>query len=138
VTATASKVDLLRLRTALEASWDSETSYERVAKPGIPALGQCYPTARVVQHLFPEAEIAEGEVWTGWEVEKHFWNVVDHGGTAFHIDLTWQQFPLGSTVRNYALRDRSSLEDSPQTLSRVEILLRRVKAVLSVTVDDPQ
>jgi hypothetical protein len=138
VTATVSKVDLLRLRTALEASWDSETSYDRVVKPGVPALGQCYTTARVVQYFFPETEIAEGEVWTGWEVEKHFWNVVDHGETAFHIDLTWQQFPLGSTVRNYALRDRSTLEDSPQTRTRVEILLRRVEAALSATEEEPE
>ena len=138
MTATVSEVDLLRLRSALEASWDAETSYELVVEPGIPALGQCYPTARVVQHFFPETEIAEGEVWTGREVEKHFWNVVDHAGTAFHIDLTWQQFPLGSTVRNYALRDRSSLEDSPQTRTRVEILLRRVEAALTATEEDPE
>jgi hypothetical protein len=133
-----SKVDLLRLRAALEASWDAETSYDRVMKPGVPALGQCYPTARVVQHFFPETEIAEGEVWTGWEVEKHFWNVVDHGGTPFHLDLTWQQFPLGSTVRSYALRDRSSFGDSPQTLTRVALLLRRVESALSATEEGSQ
>jgi hypothetical protein len=132
-----SKIDLLRLRAALEVSWDSETSYDRVVEPGVPALGQCYPTARVVQHFFPETEIAEGEVWTGWELEKHFWNVLHHEGTPFHIDLTWQQFPFGSTVRNYALRDRSSLEDSPQTRTRVAILLRRVEAALSATEEDP-
>jgi hypothetical protein len=133
-----SKVDLLRLRTALEASWDSETSYGRVIEPGVPALGQCYPTARVVQYFFPEMEIAEGEVWTGLEMEKHFWNVVDHGGTAIHIDLTWQQFPFGSSVMGYALRDRSSLEDSAQTLIRVETLLRRVEAALLAAQEDPQ
>jgi hypothetical protein len=132
-----SKVDLLRLRSALEAAWDSETSLDRVMKPGVPTLGQCYPTARVVQHFFPETEIAEGEVWTGREVEKHFWNVVDHGGTALHIDLTWQQFPFGSMVRSFALRDRSSLGDSPQTRTRVELLLHRVEAVLAATEEDP-
>jgi hypothetical protein len=133
-----SKVDLLRLRTALEASWDSETSYGQVIEPGLPALGQCYPTARVVQHFFPDTEIAEGEVWTGRETEKHFWNVVDHAGTAIHIDLTWQQFPFGSSVMGYARRDLSSLEDSAQTLIRVETLLRRVEAALSAAQEDPQ
>lgn len=133
-----SKIDLLRLRTALEASWDSETSYDRAMKPGVPALGQCYPTARVVQHFFPDTEIAEGEVWTGHETEKHFWNVVDHMGTAIHIDLTWQQFPFGSSVLSYALRDRSSLQDSAQTHTRVETLLRRVEAALSAAQEDPE
>jgi hypothetical protein len=84
----------------------------------------------VVQHFFPETEIAEGEVWTGRHVETHFWNVVDHQGTAFHIDLTWQQFPIGSAVRSSALRDRSTLLDSAETLFRVEVLLRRVRAAL--------
>jgi hypothetical protein len=51
-------VDLLRLRDALEASWSAETSYRGVARPGHPAYGQCYPTARVVQYFFPEAEAA--------------------------------------------------------------------------------
>ena len=132
-----SRVDLLRLRSALEASWDSQTSYDRVIKLGVPALGQCYPTARVVQHFFPETDIAEGEVWTGRETEKHFWNVVDHGGTAFHIDLTWQQFPFGSSVRSYAVRDRSNLQDSAETLTRVAILLSRVQAALSPAPEDP-
>jgi hypothetical protein len=96
------------------------------------AYGQCYPTARVVQHFFPETEIAEGEVWTGDWVETHFWNVLDHGGTLFHIDLSWQQFPAGSSVRIYKIRDRSTLGDSPETIRRVEILLLRVAARLNV------
>jgi hypothetical protein len=132
-----SKVDLLRLRSALETSWDSETSYDRVMNPAVPALGQCYPTARVVQHFFPETEIAEGEAWTGRKMEKHFWNVVDHGGTAIHIDLTWQRFPFGSSVTSYVLRDRSSLQDSTQTLTRVKTLLRRVEAALCAAQKDP-
>jgi hypothetical protein len=118
------------LREALEASWDSETSYGRTVRPGNPAYGQCYPTARVVQHFFPETEIAEGEVWNGQEVETHFWNVLDHGGTLVHIDLSWQQFPAGSSVRAFAIRDRSTLGDSLDTSKRVEILLLRVTARL--------
>jgi hypothetical protein len=120
------KVDLLTLRQALEASWDSDTSYQGVVKPNNPAYGQCYPTARVVQHFFPETEVAEGEVWTGSEVERHFWNVLNHGGAEIHIDLTWRQFPIGSSVTGYALRDRSTFADGLETLSRVEVLLSRV------------
>jgi len=128
-------IDLLRLRDALEASWDPDTSYGRAVRLGNPAYGQCYPTARVVQRYFPETEVAEGEVWTGHEVEKHFWNVLDHGGTLFHVDLSWQQFPLGSSVRAYVVRDRSTFADSPETIRRVEILLHRVAAQLQADIE---
>jgi hypothetical protein len=80
----------------------------------------------VVQHFFPETEIAHGEVWTGKGLETHFWNVVGKDGTLFHIDLSWQQFPTGSVVKSYALRDRSTLGDSPETLKRVALLLSRL------------
>ena len=126
-----SNIDLLRLREALEASWDAETSYGGTVKLGNPAYGQCYPTARVVQHFFPETEIAEGEVWTGHGVEAHYWNVLDHAGTLFHIDPTWQQFPAGSSVRSFRIRDRTTLGDSQETIRRVEILLLRVTTRLN-------
>jgi hypothetical protein len=126
------------LRTALEASWDSKTSFRGEVSLGNPAYGQCYPTARVVQHFFPETEIAEGQVWTGQELERHFWNVLDHEGTLFHIDLSWQQFPIGSLVHDYAVADRSTITESPETVLRVEILLRRVEAWLAAEVQAAQ
>lgn len=43
--------DLLLLREALEASWDEKTSYLGVKEKGNPALGQCYPTFRVVRYI---------------------------------------------------------------------------------------
>lgn len=57
-----SQTDLLKIREALEASWDEKTSYLAVKQEGNPALGQCYPTSRVVQHFFPETEIIKGKV----------------------------------------------------------------------------
>jgi hypothetical protein len=99
-------------------------------QPGNPAYGQCYPTARVVQHFVPEAEVVEGEVWTGEDVEAHFWNVVDKSGTLVHVDLSWSQFPRGSAVRAYAVRDRAAFGDGPETVRRVETLLARVTARL--------
>ena len=66
------KPDLLLIREALEASWDEQTSYLAVKKKGNPTLGQCYPTARVVQHFFPETEIIKGEIWNGKETENIF------------------------------------------------------------------
>jgi hypothetical protein len=46
---------LLRLREALEASWDGQSAFKAVEKVGNSALGQCSPTAKVVQHYYPLA-----------------------------------------------------------------------------------
>jgi hypothetical protein len=63
---------MLRLREALNASWDKRTAYLEVEQMGNPALGQCYPTSRTVQHYYPETEIIRGTVWTGQTSELHF------------------------------------------------------------------
>lgn len=126
------KIDMLKLREALEASWDSETSYLNVSEKGNPALGQCYPTSWLVQHFFPETEIVEGQVWTGKSSEKHFWNVLVVGGVDYHIDLSWQQFPVGSSVRSYKIRDRETLGDSQKTIDRCQLLLKRVMDYIAI------
>lgn len=133
---TSSKPNLLLIREALEASWDEKTSYLAVKKIGNPALGQCYPTTRVVQHFFPETEIIRGKVWNGKDLETHFWNGLLVGGILYHIDLTWQQFPTGSSVRDFKILDRKSLNDSQETIGRCETLLRRVNSYLSSQYDD--
>lgn len=124
------KIDLLRLREALEASWDEKTSYLAVKEKGNPALGQCYPTSRVVQQFFPETEIVKGKVWNGKEIETHFWNILKVKDNLYHIDLTWQQFPQGSKVREYTILDRNELGDSGPTVKRCELLLERVNDYL--------
>jgi hypothetical protein len=126
-----SRPDLPRLAAALAASWDHRTAYGGVTQPGNPALGQCYPTSRVVQFFYPETEIACGEVWTGATSECHFWNVRGSGPQAEWIDLSWQQFPPGSVVRDFKLLDRHRLGDSPPTVERCALLLRRVVALLT-------
>lgn len=127
----SSKPNLLLIREALEASWDEKTSYLAVKKMGNPALGQCYPTARVVQHFFPETEIIKGKVWNGKALESHFWNGLLVGEVLYHIDLSWQQFPAGSSVHDFEILDRKSLNDSHGTIERCEILLQRVTSYLS-------
>jgi hypothetical protein len=124
-------VDLECLAIALEASWDRCTAYGGVAQPGNPALGQCYPTSRVVQFFYPEVEIARGDVWTGSSTECHFWNIRGSGNDAEWIDLSWKQFPPGSVVQRFELLDRGLLGDSPATLERCALLLRRVLAHLA-------
>jgi hypothetical protein len=120
------------LREALEASWDAATSYGGVSESGNPAFGQCYPTSWVVQHFYPEVEIVEGEVWTGKSVEKHFWNILVFQGNEYHIDFTWRQFPPGSAVRSFRLRDRETLGDGPATIKRRELLRDRVLSYLAI------
>lgn len=128
-----SNVTMLRLREAIEASWGADTAYLQVQQDGNPELGNCYPTARVVQYFFPQTEIIEGQVWTGVAIEKHFWNLLTSDGNECHIDLTWQQFPPGSVVKEYKVRDRKTLGDSEPTIKRVETLLARVSKHLQST-----
>jgi hypothetical protein len=128
-------IDLPVLTLALEASWDSLTSYQGATRPGNPAYGQCYPTSRVVQWFYPEYKIAKGEVWTGASIEMHFWNVRGIGKEAEWIDLSWKQFPAGSVVQSFCLLDRDSLGDSERTKERCDLLLQRVLSRLGSKLD---
>jgi hypothetical protein len=119
-------VSLAQLRWVLEASWGPDTAYRGVQQPDNPALGQCYPTSRVVQWFFPTLEIASGEVDTASGPEAHFWNVDPLCNPAKHVDLTWQQFAEGSKVAQFEILDRQALNDSPATVARCELLLARV------------
>ena len=127
---------MLSLREALEASWDRQTAYGEVERAGNPALGQCYPTSRVVQHYFPATEIIKGKVWTGASEETHFWNGLPVGDDWYHIDLSWQQFPLGSAVREFVVLDRQNLGDSEATIQRCVLLLQRVATYIGHRASD--
>ena len=119
-------VSLSQLRSALETSWDHRTAYLGACQPGNTALGQCYPTSRVVQWFFPNLEIVSGEVDTGTALEAHFWNIDPAFNPAKHVDLTWQQFAEGSKVVRFEILDRHALNDSPPTIARCELLRERV------------
>jgi hypothetical protein len=127
------KISFPQLREALEASWRPDTAHLEADRPGNPAYGQCYPTARVVQMFFPKIEIVQGEVWDGETTHKHFWNALIADGQEYQVDLTWQQFPHGSTVRNYLFRDRETLGDGERTRQRCARLRNRVVAHLNLT-----
>lgn len=117
---------MLCLREALAASWDKRTAYLEVEQVDNPALGQCYPTSRVVQHYYPETEIIKGKVWTGKAVDVHFWNGLRVGDDWYHIDLSWEQFPAGSTIQEFDILERRELNDSEGTMQRCLLLLKRV------------
>jgi hypothetical protein len=119
-------VSLIELKAALVGSWDRRTAYGEVHQPGNAALGQCYPTSRVMQWFFPNLEIAWGEVDTGSALEAHFWNIDPASTPAEHVDLTWSQFAAGSRVVRFEIVDRHALNDSPPTIARCQLLLDRV------------
>ena len=123
-------VDLIALREALEASWSPRTSYGGVWEDGNPALGQCYPTARVVQHFLPASEVVRGTVHTGARQETHFWNELPVWEGTVAIDLTWRQFPPGSVVTARETLDRNEFGDGPSTVARCDRLLAAVRAYL--------
>ena len=122
---------MLCLREALAASWDKRTAYLEVEQVDNPALGQCYPTSRVVQHYYPETEIIKGKVWTGKTLDIHFWNGCRIGDDWYHIDLSWQQFPAGSIIQEFAIVERQELNDSEATVQRCALLLKRVDDYLN-------
>lgn len=122
---------MLRLREALEASWDRQTAYQAVEQKGNPALGQCYPTSWVVQHYFPATEIIKGTVKTSDDEEIHFWNGLLVAETWYHIDLSWHQFTRGAVIKEFVVLDRTNLGDSAATVQRCHLLLHRVESYLS-------
>lgn len=124
-------VTIDQLQLALLGSWQSDTAYLGVYQVNNPALGQCYPTARLVQRFLPHFEIVAGKVDTGSSIEAHFWNIDPAQAPPEHIDLTWRQFPARAQVVEYAILDRHLLNDSAPTVKRCELLLRRVLSRLS-------
>jgi hypothetical protein len=123
------------IRSALEASWNASTAYLGVFEPGNPALGQCYPTSRVLQWFFPHFDIAVGTVDTGASTEVHFWNINLQSDPPEHLDLTWQQFTAGSKILQFKVLDRRSLGDSAATIVRCNTLLQRVCHCLGLSTD---
>jgi hypothetical protein len=70
-------------------------------------------------------EIAAGEVDTGSALEAHFWNIDPASDPPKHLDFTWQQFAKGSRVTRFNILDRHSLNDTPPTIARCQLLLER-------------
>ena len=91
--------------------------------------GSVIPLPALSSTIFPETKIARGFIWTGKSEEMHFWNVLDIGGTIYHIDLSWRQFPPGSPVVRWALLSEDN-SDGEVTVKRIKTLLKRVQDYL--------
>lgn len=123
-------IDMTKLRYAIEASWEPAIASFGQYESDNPALGQCYPTSWLMQQYFPELEIVEGSVITPKGEEKHFWNILQSNGQEYHIDLTWQQFPRGSHIRSWKIRNRGTLNDGLRTQKRCALLKSKVAKIL--------
>ena len=79
-----------------------------------------------MQHYYPKTEIIKGKIWTGETTDVHFWNGLRVGDDWYHIDLSWQQFPVGSIIQEFVIVKRQELNDSEATIQRCALLLKRV------------
>lgn len=121
-----SKLNLTTLRHAIEASWSEETAYHNVLEVGNPSFGQCLPTSFVINHFFPEIQMVCGKVLIDNKIEEHYWNALMMNDNFYHIDLTWQQFPIGSKVLEFEIFDFNSLAKNSSAYKRSHLLLNRV------------
>jgi len=124
---------LSQLESAVESSWDEETSSDpKNWSPENPAWGQCAVTALVVRdYLDGEITWAQAVLPDGRELSHYFNRINEH-----EYDLTRSQFPEGTVIpegvpkcktfpntRNYVL-------SYPATQRRYELLKKRVLKLL--------
>ncbi len=86
-------MNLLEFRDKVERAWNEHTSYNNYDENDWfhdPAFGQCAVTACLVTEYFG-FKIKRGVVK---DFGTHYWNYYD----GIDIDLTWRQFPAGSTL----------------------------------------
>lgn len=83
----------LEFRSRVERSWSPESAHPD-SHFDDPANGQCAVTALLFYNHFGALILKSTVCTPDGGRHRHYWNV--HEG--MDIDLTWRQFPLGSTV----------------------------------------
>ena len=81
----------------------------------------------------PPPKSSKGVVLAGGGEETHFWNGLLVGDDWYHLDLSWQQFPPGSVIKEFFVLDRDNLGDSEATVQRCALLLKRVQERLGTS-----
>lgn len=84
-----------KLQLAIEQSWSAFTTPETRWSPDNPAIGQCAVTSCVVQDYYGGDILHTVAKLPNRDREGHFYNFID----GEEIDLTRQQFPLGTVLR---------------------------------------
>lgn len=109
---------MIDLRERLERGWSIDTTYCPESYVGAdPAHGQCAVTSVLVQ------EHLGGELVRGWadvdgRAVRHYWNRI--GG--LDVDLTWRQFPAGTSLRDAEVTTFEVLVANRWMLERLERL----------------
>ena len=119
-----------RLCKILENAWSKNTSADPEHwRKDSPAWGQCAVTALVVQDYFG-GELLRTEARMSWSTKpiSHYFNLLPDGR---HIDLSRQQFPLGTNFSTSAVRAREYVLDPKfSTRKRYRLLKRRISRIL--------
>ena len=109
--------------TALKRAWCAETSCNPAAwSPDAPSRDQCAVTACVIKDLLG-LEVCRGKAHLpGGETDSHYWND--------GLDLTFDQFPEGTTIHPNPLPDGQDPYDycmsNPDTRQRYALLKAKV------------
>jgi hypothetical protein len=120
-------VHLLDARAAIERSWSSTTTFcPEGWEEHDPAWGQCGVTAVLLVDLFG-GELRRGQaVLPDGTSTTHYWAVLDGVDT----DLTWRQFPVGTTLAAIEPIDRDVILANRWMIGRFEELRDAVTASL--------
>ena len=123
------KIDILSLEKALRSSWCRETSSDpKYWKESNPSLGQCGPTALLVQDYF-KGDLLFGLIGYNDNIYgTHIWNILHDGKEK---DLTREQYgniPESCFIGKKTSREEALKEDG--TRKRYEILKNKVKMIL--------
>ena len=104
----------------ITSAWDRDTCHPAFVNKYSnenPAAGQCLVTALAVQDEYG-GDIYDCKVGRS----RHFYNVID-GET---VDLTFNQFPEGSEIKEPRIRDRKQLLNNKDTKARYDLLKLRM------------
>ena len=105
----------------LTSAWDKDTCHPAYINKWTeqnPAAGQCLVTALAVQDEYG-GDIYDCKV----ERSRHFYNVINDK----IIDLTFNQFPEGSEIKDTRKRDRNQLLANKETFKRYNLLKARME-----------
>ena len=116
------------LEKAIRASWDEQTCYPGWADDWTkenPAYGQCVVTALVVQDYY-------GGDLAFCKEHFHYWNILPNNK---YVDLTREQFPVGTDFSVDMIRSRESILSGDRALKaktkeRYELLKNKIDKIL--------
>lgn len=118
---------LLDFRTRVEQAWCSQTAHLGYTRDENPAHGQCAVTA-LLFHQYFGGQIKKATV-VGPSSDpfrtKHYWNVYK----GVDVDLTWQQFPVGSRIDQLSIKDVDSKSLTKSVRNRYNLLKERFNNV---------